>query len=105
MSKSDLLDEMFFCFNESLYDKFHIAFSEAEITGSQNWELQRLLKPYNNRIEKAVKEVYAEMEEFLQEQHIHRIDDYSEDCELCLREARESQHERYMDEYDYRISV
>jgi len=106
MRKSDLLDEMFWCYNDSLYKKFQLAFGgDAEITRSQEWDAQRILKPFNNIIEKAVKEAYAAMEEFIEEEHFHGIDDEDENCELCVEMQRDSDREHYLDDFQYRRSV
>jgi hypothetical protein len=89
-----------------LYRKFHLAFgADAEVTPSQNWDLQRLLKPYSNIIEKAVSEAYAAMEEWLEGEHLHGLDEHDEDCELCVELERDSARERYLDDYEYRRSV
>jgi len=104
--KNDLLEEMFSCYSDTLYRKFHLAFDgDAEITRSQDWDVQRILKPFNNIIEKAVGDAKAAMEEFIEEEHFHGIDEEDENCELCVEMQRDSDREHYLDDYQYRRSV
>lgn len=105
-AKSDLLEQMMMPFYDSLYERFHKTFGvTAEITRSQDWEIQRLLKPFDRQIESIIADVQEKMEEWLEEEHLHWVDEYDENCDRCISEQREQDWEDRAEDYHYRISV
>jgi hypothetical protein len=105
-NKGDLLEEMFYCYSESLYDKFDGSFgTTADITQSQRYDVQRILKNYSTQIEHIINLAYGEMEEWMNEEHIHWVDEYDEDCEMCAQERQDKDWEDSAADYNYRRSV
>ena len=105
-TKSDLLEEMYFPFNDSLYERFDKTFGvTAELTNSQIWEIQRILKPFSTKIEKIIEEAMETTEEWLEEEHLHWVDEYDEYCPRCISERRNQEWEEQTNDYHYRISV
>jgi len=104
-NKTELLEEMFDPYI-SFYDRFNQVFGcRADITGTQEWEVSRILKKYSNQIDKLVKDAKSKMEEFIEEEHLHHIDGYHEDCEQCQMENQEWEWEERAADYHYRRSV
>lgn len=105
-NKYDILEKMLDPFLNTVQDRFDSTFGiQAELTDWQQSEVKALLSTYDIMLELIIDKLRDDMTNYLQDEHIHYVDEYTEDCEMCAAEYKEAREEQFALESEYQRSV